>query len=167
MVVDDIEDYSDADAVRAIDKRAQIVRRAIKPGGRKEIDSVVAPAEFSGKIGERHQFNDGNPEICERLQMLHGGLVCAFLCERPKVHFVDDLTLDANALPAAIAPSKFAGIDYLRKFLRSLRLKTRCRIGEGALAIHQVGIASAIANARREAAEIAVVALHQIKRSMA
>src|ERR1700733_14849283 len=136
MVIDDVKDYRDADCMRAINKSTQIIWRTIKARRRKKIDSVVAPSEFPGKIGERHQLDDRYSKVRELLQMFHGCAVCAVVRECPDVHFVNYLAFDADSVPAGVVPSKFARINYLREFVRPFRLKTRCGIGERAFAIH-------------------------------
>jgi len=45
MVVDDVEDDGHAKCVRLIDKAAEIIGRAVKPGRRDRFYAVIAPAE--------------------------------------------------------------------------------------------------------------------------
>src|ERR1700723_2827024 len=161
MVVNDIQNYGDAQHMRAIDEGAKIIRGAVKTRGCKKIHSVVAPSEFPGEIGYRHQFDDGNSKIGELLQTLHCSAICAFLRESANVHFIDNLAFDANSAPARVGPLEFTGIHNLREFIRPFRLKTRCGIGERAFAVDHVGIASAVSDAFYEAAKIAVRFLRQ------
>src|SRR5215475_3275378 len=45
MVVDDIEDHAEAEAVRTIDEPTQIIGRAVQVSWREQIDAVISPAE--------------------------------------------------------------------------------------------------------------------------
>ena len=65
MIVDHVEDDADSEFVRAINERPKIVGRSIKAGWSKEIDSIISPAEFSGEIGDRHHFEDCDPQLCQ------------------------------------------------------------------------------------------------------
>src|SRR5580704_3873837 len=161
MVVDYIQNDGDAYCMRAIDEGAEIIWGAIKPRGCKKIYPVVAPSELSGEICNRHQFDYGNSEIGELLQMLDCGAVCAFLSESADVHFINNLAFDAKSLPGGVGPLKFTGIDSLREFIRAFGLKTRRGIGERAFAIDLIGIASAVSDAIHEATKISVRVLRQ------
>src|SRR5947199_4135474 len=43
VIVDNIEDYREAERMRAVDKKTKVVRRTVKPARRKKVYSVVAP----------------------------------------------------------------------------------------------------------------------------
>src|SRR4051812_20874486 len=50
MVVNDIENGSDAQGMRLIDKAANIVRSAVKPGRSEQVDAVVAPTPSACEV---------------------------------------------------------------------------------------------------------------------
>src|SRR5207244_751382 len=64
MVVNNIENYSQTQRMRAIDKCAQIVRSPIQVGRGEEIDSVVSPSEIPWKIGDWHHLDHRNSDAC-------------------------------------------------------------------------------------------------------
>src|ERR1700732_55946 len=53
------------------------------------------------------------------------------------MHFVEYLPLGANALPIVIRPFEISWIDYLRRAMWTLRLKTRGGVRIGLRAPHQ------------------------------
>ena len=92
MVVDNIKDHADSDRVSAINEASEIVRRAVEPRRRKEIHAVISPAEPSGKIGHRHDFDQGYSQAGKFIEFLHGRGPYAFAREGPDVHFVNDIS---------------------------------------------------------------------------
>ena len=93
VVVDDVQDDAEAEGVGAIDQPPQIVGRAVDVRGRPEIDAVVAPAEASGELGDRHQLDDGDAQLAQRRQLARRGGEGSLRGERADVKLVDDLAL--------------------------------------------------------------------------
>src|SRR4051794_15830354 len=56
MVVNDIENGSDAEGVCLVDKAAKIVRSAVKPGRCEQVDAVVAPTPSAREVSDRHDL---------------------------------------------------------------------------------------------------------------
>ena len=145
MVVDDVEDDRDAERVRAIDKAAEIVRPAVEPGRREQIDPVIAPAEAAGEIGDRHQLDAGDAERGQFGQFARSRLPAPLRGEAADMHLVDDQLLARTAAPVLVGPAERAGIDDFRRPVRPFRLKARGRVGEqpvervGAEAVAQAG----------------------------
>ena len=83
MVVDDIEDDADAQAVGGIDEARKSSGRAVEPGGGEQIDAVVAPAELGREIGDRHHLDDGDAEFRQMGRQL--GRAAAQVPSRVKV----------------------------------------------------------------------------------
>src|SRR5207248_7035083 len=92
MVVDDVEDYTETERVRAVDERAQIIRRAVKPRRRKKIYTVITPAEATGKVGDRHHLKQGYAALFQHRQLLHRRSPRSFRRERADMKLVYDLT---------------------------------------------------------------------------
>ena len=61
MVVNDIEQDGEAFGMAGIHQPFQIVRRAVGPMRREEIDSIVSPAALAGKLIHRHEFDCVTP----------------------------------------------------------------------------------------------------------
>src|SRR5579871_714133 len=61
VIVDHIEGYRDAVLMGCVDERSHVVRLAVEPGGREEIDAVIAPPEAAGEIGDRHELDESDP----------------------------------------------------------------------------------------------------------
>ena len=72
MVVDDVEDDRQAERVRAVDERAEVVGRAVQTRRRKREHAVVSPAESTGKLGDRHDLEDRDPGARQARQLLGG-----------------------------------------------------------------------------------------------
>ena len=65
MVVDDVDEDGDAESVRAIDERAQILGAAVRARWRKERRTVVTPVAATREIRQRHQLDRGDAQITE------------------------------------------------------------------------------------------------------
>ena len=136
MIVDDVKDDSDANPVSVVDKRSEIVRRAIEPRRREPVDAVIAPAEPPNEIVNRHHFDDGDAEVLKERELISGRPPCALRSESADVHLVEHLIIDSQTGPLLVVPSIGPWIDDLRGALRSLRLETRGRVViEGRLAV--------------------------------
>ena len=83
--------------MRAIDEAAQIVRRAVEPRRREQVDAVVAPAELAGELGDRHHLDDRDAESRERRQLLRGRRPRALRREGADVQLVDHLARRRHA----------------------------------------------------------------------
>src|SRR3954452_6408673 len=68
VVVNDIEDDREADRVRAVDKKPQVIRRTIQTAGGKKVYAVVTPAEFSGEIRNWHHLEQGDAVVFQQRQ---------------------------------------------------------------------------------------------------
>ena len=77
--------------MRAIDEAAQIIRRTIQMGRRKEIYTVISPSEFPREIGDGHHLDYSDSDTRQLFQLLRSGAPRSFLRERADVHFVNDL----------------------------------------------------------------------------
>ena len=90
--------------VRRVDEAAEIVRRAVHVRRRKEIDAVVAPAEASVELRDRHHLDDRDPEARQLRQLARRRRPRPLARERADVHLVDDLPFDATrpSTPASV-----------------------------------------------------------------
>src|SRR6266849_1364606 len=92
-------------------KGAQIVRRAIQVGWREKIDPVIAPAELSGKIRDRHHLHYGDADARQFYQLLRGGAPCSFTRECADVQLADDLAFQFLSGPVCVRPLERRWID--------------------------------------------------------
>src|SRR4051812_43374891 len=113
----------------AIDEEAQIVRLAVKTAGREKIHAIVTPAEFAGKIANRHHLEQGDAVLLEQGELLRGRAPSAFRGQCSDVEFVDDLASHLNAGPRLVGPSESFRIQHHGRTMRALRLETRSRVG--------------------------------------
>ncbi len=112
-----------------IDECTQIIRHAVLMRRREKIDSIIAPAEFSGEIRDWHHLDRCDPDALEFCQLLGSSGPGSFFRERADVHFINDLTLEFASEPVRIGPAKLGWIDNARGSVRSIWLKSRRRIG--------------------------------------
>ena len=63
VVVDHIEDHSEPQCVRLIDETATSVGGAVELCWRKEIDTIIAPAEAARKVCHWHDLEQGHARI--------------------------------------------------------------------------------------------------------
>src|SRR5699024_9346674 len=94
-----------------IDQFAQIVRMSVAAVGSKKHRSVVAPVSFSGKSGDRHQFNRGDAEFDERIEPFDSAEKRAFRSESADVQLVNDRFAQWNSFPFRDFPTIGTGID--------------------------------------------------------
>src|SRR5580765_2370459 len=109
--------------MRAIDKLAQIVRRSVNMIWREKIDPVIAPAEISRKIGDRHHFDNGDADLGQLRELFGRRAPGAFPRERTDVHLVDDLAFHFNPGPLRIRPLELHWIDNAGRTVWAIRLK--------------------------------------------
>ena len=101
-------------AVRAIHEGAEVVRPAVEPGRREEVDAVVAPAEVAGEVRDRHHLHDRDASPRQLRQLLAGGVPGAGRREGADVHLVDDLALARDARPLGVRPGEVGRVDRPR-----------------------------------------------------
>ena len=162
MVVNHVQNDADAHSVGAIDEATEIIRRAVQPGRREQIDTVIAPAKAAGELGDGHDFEHGDAERRQFLQFTLGGLPGPLTRKRANMQLIKNLSLAVDALPVCVRPAEAGRIDRLGRPVRSFRLKTGSRIRAQLLLASLVAAAEleAIVGARsslfRKAGEVAM-----------
>ena len=63
MVIDHIENDTQAEGMRAINETAKVVRLAVEPRWREKIYSVVTPTVTARKVGDGHDFEHRDAEF--------------------------------------------------------------------------------------------------------
>ncbi len=104
VVVDDVEDHREAARVRRVDEAHQPARAAVDRRGRAQRDAVVAPVPATGKVGDRHQLDRGDPEIDEALEARDQRLEGALLGRGADVDLVEDEVLERDPRGAGVGP---------------------------------------------------------------
>ena len=93
VVVNHIEQHAEPAAVGRVDKATKIVGLAVQPSRREQLHAVVAPAEVTGKLGDRHDFQQGDAKPCQLRQLLQRRPPGPGGREGADVHFVDHLAM--------------------------------------------------------------------------
>src|SRR6185312_5025867 len=128
MVVDDVEEETETARVTGLDKALQIVGRAVTRIRSIEQNAVIAPVPRAGKIGDRQQFQRGDPEGGEMIEMtLDAGEVAGF-AESPDMKLVDDDLLPRAPAPGHLGPVIGAGIDHHARPVHVVRLTAGGRV---------------------------------------
>src|ERR1700719_4571455 len=94
-----------------INKGTQVVGRTVLMRRCEEIHSIVTPAKFPRKIGDRHHFDNRNSDAGELAQLFRSSLPRAHRGECSDMHLVNDLALQFAAAPLRIGPPKLPWID--------------------------------------------------------
>src|SRR5437899_7773925 len=98
--------------------------------GRVEGGSIVSPSEASGEFRYRHDLDEGYLILHQRRQEFARCFPRAFASERADMHFINDLALEPHPLPGFVFPAIQKRIHDLRRAVRTVGLKSGCRIGK-------------------------------------
>src|ERR1700744_2525973 len=79
MVVNRIEDDRQASTMTVVDERTHLVGSPVGMIGREQEDPVVAPVSLTRALGDRHDFDRGNAQLDQVIEMLTGRLKGSFL----------------------------------------------------------------------------------------
>jgi hypothetical protein len=123
MVVDHVENDGEPQRVRAIDETFERFVIAIVVIRREQLHAVIAPVPTSRTFGDRHDFQHGDAQVFQVLELSSCGVECAFRRERADVQLVDDLAFNVDAAPVRIGPLKLIRRYDLRRTMYTLRLK--------------------------------------------
>ena len=154
MIVDHIQNHTDSERMRGVHEPAKIVRVPVQMRWREHMHAVVAPSKPPRELCDGHYLEDRNSSFGKMGKLGGSAGPAALFGERADMHLVDDLTLERDALPRRISPQECARIHNLRGEMRTLGLKSRCRIGEAAACVQSVFVARARCQTLREASEI-------------
>ncbi len=143
MVVDDVEEYGEAEPVRGVHEMTQVVRRAVAARRREQGHAVVAPVARPGKIGDRHQLNRGCPKLGDRAEPSRDARERPFGTERADVQLVEDDVGQLTTGPAHIGPGERIRIDDLRGAVHAVWLPSRRRIRQRGAAVEAIPVAIA------------------------
>lgn len=125
MVVDHIQNDSDAMSVAGIDELLQFSRTAVGILDGKGEYAIVAPVAISGELVNGHQFDGGDPELEKSGKSRNDRCKCSFRGEGAGVEFIDDKFSALESRPSGIGPQKFVGIEQGRGSVNSVGLPAR------------------------------------------
>ena len=94
VVVDRVEDDSQATRVRGVDEGAHLVRPAVEPGRREPVHPVIAPAEVAREVGNRHQLNGRDAERPQPVETTGRARPGTLGRERADVQLVENLPFE-------------------------------------------------------------------------
>jgi len=90
VIVDDVEDDSEAELVCGIDEGAEIVGMPVNASGSVDGDAVVAPVAVAGEIADGHDLDGGGAEFVNVREAINGGEEGAPRGEGADVKLVND-----------------------------------------------------------------------------
>src|ERR1043165_5173283 len=90
--------------------------------------TVVAPTALARELGDRHEFDRGDTEFLQVVELLNDTVECAFRRERSGIQFVEDVLLKREPMPTDVRPVERVGINDLRWPMQTLRQQARHRI---------------------------------------
>jgi hypothetical protein len=111
MIVNDVKDNSETAAMRLINKTAQIIRGAIPMVWSKQVHAIVAPAELTRELRNRHHFNHTDSDSREFWQFPRRGGPASLRSESADMHFVNNQPLQWHSAPVPIGPCELRWID--------------------------------------------------------
>ena len=156
VVVDDIEQDREAEAVGLIDQSSQIVGPAVSPRGSKQVHAVVAPVPPPGKVRQRHQLDRRHTELAQVLQAVRRARECALLGKGADMELVENAFLGSDPFPALVRPGEGAGVHDLGGAVNSLGLEPAGRVGKRSLAVDAIAVTVPGAHAGHTPGEVAV-----------
>ena len=128
VIVDDVEEYREAEFMGAVDQRLQLVGRAVALSGGVGQHAVIAPVARAAERVDGHEFDRGHAERCDCREMIRDACEAA---ERADMDFLDDHLLPRTADPVCRAPVIGGVIDDDAPPMDAARLYSRGRIGDG------------------------------------
>src|SRR4030095_13944746 len=93
VVVYHIQHHSQSALMTGIDQPFEPLRPAIRGLRGKRIDAVVAPVTAARKLRNGHEFQRGNTNVLDLVQVWDDSLKCHFRGKRPDVEFIKNVFL--------------------------------------------------------------------------
>ena len=112
VVEHDIQHHGKPQPVRGVDKRVEILRRAVRRVRGIQQHPVVPPAAGTAKLGDGHDFKLGNPQLRQIRQLVDRRPEGALRGKRADVQFVNDRLFPRPPCPVAVDRLVTSGIDH-------------------------------------------------------
>src|SRR5262249_7845688 len=104
VVVDDVENDSDAALVTCIHKLLQAARPAIGILYGKWINTVISPIARARELSKRHQLNRRDSNVGQFVEVRDDALERSFGAERSDMQFIYDVVFDRLSEPVPVGP---------------------------------------------------------------
>src|ERR1700730_1052015 len=114
--------------MRDIHKCSELVRGAVRTGGRIQRNAIVTPVAISCEIRDRHQLDRCNPQCPQMAKSRDDRIERSFLSKCTDVQFINYEVRKSRSFPLLVGPREASGIDDLRRPMEPSWLKARSRI---------------------------------------
>ncbi len=122
MVVDDVEQDGEPAGVTSVDQCLQRLRPAITRRRRKKKDAVIPPIAATRKFSDRHQFDSGDAEPAQIVEMAARTREVAAFRKRADMQLVKNDLLPAAPSPVEIGPVISLRVDNLAGAVNAIGL---------------------------------------------
>src|SRR5215472_13348197 len=136
VVVDHVQKHHQSSGMCALDEMLQVFRTAVLSIRSERQNPVVTPIARARKICHRHQFDSGNSEFDEVVELLFNAGKGPLRSKRPHMQFIENSLLPGAAQPLPVLPVECSGSDNLAGAVHVGRLKARCRVRDTGAAIN-------------------------------
>ena len=161
VIVDDVERHREPGRVRGVDQALEGVGASVAVLRREELHAIVAPVPRAGKLRDGHQLDDGDSEIAKLREPRDDRVEGSFGSEGPDVELVDDEVGHLESRPLAVRPRERIRIDYARRAVDAVRLRSRHGIGSLVAAVDTIRVVVAGLRARDRRGEDASLIAHE------
>ncbi len=132
VIVDNVEDHSQAAAMAAVDELLQIFGAAVIMVHAEKIDSVVAPVPSSRGLRQRHQLHRIDPQFEQMVQFRRGAPEVASGGEGANMELVDERSLPLGSRPSPVGPAVGFVVDHSGEAVHPFGLVVATGIGKSA-----------------------------------
>ncbi len=124
VVVNHVEDDRQVSLVGGVDQFFQTLGATVAVLHRKGENAVVTPVAGAGELGDRHQFDGGDPHVAQFLKARNNRVEGALRGECSDVQFIDDHLGQGPPLPVTVTPGERLMIYDLRGAMHAVGLVT-------------------------------------------
>ena len=124
MVVDDVEQHHQAEAVGAVDEALEVIGRAVGCIRRKRQDAIIAPVATTGELGKGHQLDRRDAQGLQIAKPIAQGSIGSFRRCRAHMDLGDYGFLPGAPRPGSIRPRESIRIDDSARSGHIVRLET-------------------------------------------
>jgi hypothetical protein len=155
VVVDDVEDDGEAVLVGGVDEALEAAGTAIGVLDGEGIDDVVAPIAGTRELGYGHEFEGGNAQFLELLQVGEDGVEGALGGVGTCVYLVKNVIPKGEPDPGGVGPGKLR-IEHSRGAVHAVRLPAGGGVGSLGLPVESVKVVGARSDSLEPGAVITV-----------
>jgi hypothetical protein len=111
VVVDHVEQHGQSVPMGGVNQRSKIIGCSVTARRCKQCNAVVPPVVVAGKVADGHDLDGRYPEVCERLELAHGGAERALRCKGADVELIDGQVVEGRRRPCAVRPPVLRRVD--------------------------------------------------------